>query len=135
MSSTQNFALTATSLSAVTQKMGARAAVKDVGRTGAEVPPEIRRAADGFESLFVAQLLEPLEKSSEAMFGSGPEGRTISGLYREQLSNSISKSRPLGVATLIEKELLARQASRVELNADLSPAKPKLASSGLAQHE
>ena len=94
-----------------------------------EIPAEIRRAADGFESLFVSQLLAPLEQSSEAMFGTGPEGRMISGLYTEQLSASISQARPLGVATMIEKALLNRHVAQLDttsLDPNLTP--------GLAQH-
>ncbi len=75
----------------------------------ARVPDEIRRAADGFESLFAAQLLEPIEKSASHLFGSGPEGRTIGGLFREQLATAVASARPLGIANMIENELLARQ--------------------------
>ena len=81
--------------------------------TRTPVPNDIREAADGFESLFVMQLLEPLEKSGQALFGDGPEGRTVGGLYREQLSQQIAASRPIGVADLIEKELLARRAAGI----------------------
>ena len=82
----------------------------DLSALGRETDPaiseEIRRAADGFESLFVTQLLEPLEKSSEHLFGSGPQGRTIGGLFRDQLATAVASSRPLGIASLIEQALL-----------------------------
>ena len=87
-----------------------------------KVPDSIREAADGFESLFVTQLLEPLEKSAESLFGTGPEGRTIGGLFREELSKSVAATRPLGVAEIIERELIAREAGVSAAAAALNPA-------------
>ena len=87
-----------------------------------QVPDRIREAADGFESLFVTQLLEPLEKSAESLFGTGPEGRTIGGLFREELAKSVAATRPLGVAELIERELIAREAGTSAAAAALNPS-------------
>jgi Rod binding domain-containing protein len=98
-------------------------------RTSA-VPAEIRRAADGFESLFVAELLAPLEESASHLFGSGPEGRTIGGLFRQQLAASVASARPLGIANLIEKQLLARVGT--PLPADSTAARRAAASYGKA---
>ncbi|MGA1203300.1 MAG: hypothetical protein ACO4BJ_10000 [Planctomycetota bacterium] len=84
------------------------------GSAATEVPADIRRAADGFEALFVMQLLEPLEKSGQALFGEGPQGRTVGGLFREQLASRIAEVRPIGVAGLIEQELLARRIAGIE---------------------
>jgi Rod binding domain-containing protein len=94
------------------------------------VPDAIRRAADGFESLFVAELLAPLEQSASHLFGSGPEGRTIGGLFREQLAASVASARPLGIANLIEKQLLARAGTT--LPADAQAVRRAAASYGKA---
>jgi len=94
------------------------------------VPAEIRRAADGFESLFVAELLAPLERSASHLFGSGPEGRTIGGLFREQLAASVASARPLGIATLIEKQLVAR--AGISSPADVTAARRAAAGYGKA---
>ncbi len=86
------------------------------------VPAAIREAADGFEALFITQLLAPLEKSTESLFGDGPEGRMISGLFREQLSESVAAARPLGVARLIEAELLARSTGKETASSETDPS-------------
>ncbi len=135
MIGTQNFSLTAPLLGLHGPALRGSDAPKGANATEkVEVPENIRKAADGFESLFVAQLLAPLEESSQAMFGEGPEGRTISGLYREQLSSSIAKARPLGVANLIEKELLARQAALLDVSGQGAAMRSERPANGLASH-
>lgn len=78
-----------------------------LGRSAKEV-------AEGFESLFLYQMLEPLEKSSEALFGEGPEGRTFSGLFRQQLAEQVAKSRPLGIADSIESAIEEQQKGKIQ---------------------
>lgn len=72
---------------------------------------QARQVAEGFESLFTYQLLEPLEKSGKAFFGDGPEGRTFGGMFRQVLAEQIAKSRPLGIADRMEEVLLARRST------------------------
>ena len=67
------------------------------------------RVANGFESLFLSMLLKPLDES-EAFFGTGAAGRSFSGLFRQQLADSLAVSRPLGIADRIEA-VLRRQAA------------------------
>ena len=74
--------------------LGNNASPKDVG--------------DGFESMFLSLMLEPLQES-EAFFGSGPAGRTFSGLFTQQLADRMAATRPLGVGDQIEQSLLRAQ--------------------------
>lgn len=74
-------------------------------QTPAEKLARAKEVAEGFESLFVHQMLEPLEKSGEVFFGEGAAGRTFSGLFRQIMADEISKSRPLGIANQIEQAL------------------------------
>ena len=82
--------------------------------SGARPAADARAAADGFESMFLYQLLAPLEQSSEAMFGDGAEGRTFAGLFRQVLADQLAKSRPLGIAQQIEAALARNQGPRPE---------------------
>ncbi|MGE3166165.1 MAG: rod-binding protein [Planctomycetota bacterium] len=76
--------------------------------------------ADGFESLFVFQMLEPLEKSGASFFGEGAAGRTFSGMFRQILADQIAKSRPLGIAKQIERSL-AEQDGRSSAQPSVGP--------------
>lgn len=79
------------------------------GSRGAPLGQSAKSVADGFESLFVFQMLEPLEKSGASFFGEGAAGRTFSGMFRQILSDQIAKSRPLGIANQIERTLSERE--------------------------
>ncbi|MEM7164923.1 MAG: rod-binding protein [Planctomycetota bacterium] len=73
-----------------------------------------KEVAEGFEGLFLFQMLEPLEKSSEALFGKGPEGRTFSGLFRQMLADQVASARPLGIADRIESAIEQQQNGKIQ---------------------
>lgn len=77
------------------------ARVSTMARTAAE-------AAEGFEALFLHLLLEPMEKAGEAFFGTGVEGRMFSGMFRQQMAESLAKQRPLGIADRVEASIAAQ---------------------------
>lgn len=78
-------------------------------------PEQASEVAEGFESLFLHQLLEPLERTGEALFGSGAEGRTFSGLFRQVLADQLAKARPLGIADQVEASLRRQQGDQNRL--------------------
>ena len=90
---------------------------------GPTLPPgaEPGRVGEQFESLFLSMLLKPIESSS-SFFGDGPEGRTFSGLFRQQLADQLAASRPLGIADRIEKVLKDRLDAAKELAQNIVPA-------------
>lgn len=62
----------------------------------------MKNAADGFESMFLHLLLEPLERSAQSLFGGGTSGEVMSGMFRQSLADQLAKSRPLGLGKHIE---------------------------------
>lgn len=64
--------------------------------------------AEEFEAMFLHMLLEPMEKAGEAFFGSGVEGKMFSGMFRQQIADSLAKQRPLGIADRVEASVLAQ---------------------------
>ena len=64
--------------------------------------------AEGFEALFLHLLLEPMEKAGEAFFGTGVEGKMFSGMFRQQMADSLAKQRPLGIADRVEASVAAQ---------------------------
>ncbi|MFN0056827.1 MAG: rod-binding protein [Planctomycetota bacterium] len=63
---------------------------------------QMKNAADGFESMFLHLLLEPLERSAQSLFGGGTSGEVMSGMFRQSLADQLAKSRPLGLGKHIE---------------------------------
>ena len=72
---------------------------------------EAREAAEAFESIFLAQVLDQMFRGIKT---DGPFGGGFSeGLYRsmmnEQVANSISRSGGVGIADAVYRELLSLQ--------------------------
>ena len=68
---------------------------------------ELKQAAQTFESLFVLQLLNEMEKTLEegSIFGGGIEGQTHGDLLRWELAKKISSRSPLGIADALIQQL------------------------------
>lgn len=82
----------------------------------------LREAAEGFEALFLNQLLEPIESAGGSLFGAGPEGRTFAGMFRQVLAEQLARSRPLGIADQVERTLAQRHSPT-----NRGPAEPGVA--------
>lgn len=67
------------------------------------------RVAEGFEAMFLAILLEPMEKAAGSFFGEGTEARIFAGMFRRQLADQLARARPLGIADQIESNLRGRE--------------------------
>ncbi|MFH1010630.1 MAG: rod-binding protein [bacterium] len=73
----------------------------------AEQPTRLKEVAQTFESLFVLQLLQEMEKTLEtgSIFGAGIEGKTYGELIEWELARRISAQSPLGIADALIRQL------------------------------
>ncbi len=69
-----------------------------------------REVARQFESLFVQNLLESMRDASmgDELFGSNAHDQ-YQGLFDQQLASNVSQGRGIGLAPLIERQILAQQ--------------------------
>lgn len=58
---------------------------------------KIDEAVQGFEAVFLHQMLEPLEKAGEAFFGGEQGGKIFGGLFRQQIADAMAQAEPLGL--------------------------------------
>jgi Rod binding domain-containing protein len=73
---------------------------------GKEENPELRRAAQEFEGVFLRMLLATmLPDDGGGLFGEGPGAGIVRGMFVDQVGASLSQRRALGVADLIERDL------------------------------
>jgi peptidoglycan hydrolase FlgJ len=67
----------------------------------APVDPAIRKAAEGFEGVFMSMLVEQMMKSTEVA-----EGNPLySGLMTEKLGDQLARSGGIGLADALERQL------------------------------
>ena len=81
-------------------------------RPGAQSSGEdIRRAAEDFESVFLAEMLRPMfdNLSTDAPFGGGSSERMFRTLMVEEYGKAIAKTGGVGIAETVERELLRMQ--------------------------
>lgn len=71
----------------------------------------LERAAQGFEAMFLAQMLAPMFESleSDTLFGGGPAEDIYRSLLAEEYSKAISRSGGVGIADQVRAELLRLQ--------------------------
>ena len=72
---------------------------------------EVRKAAEKFESQFIAQMLGHMFKGvkTDGMFGGGQAESTWSDFYVEEVGNVIARRGGIGIADVIERQLLQLQ--------------------------
>lgn len=58
---------------------------------------KIDEAVQGFEAVFLHQMLQPLEDAGEAFFGGEQGGKIFGGLFRQQIADAMAKAEPLGL--------------------------------------
>ncbi|MCB9365998.1 MAG: hypothetical protein H6506_04410 [Calditrichaeota bacterium] len=75
-----------------------------------ETPEQLKKAVDGFETLFAHQMLESMQSDLEggSIFGGGVEGNTLGAMAQWELAGKLADKLDLG----IEKDLLAQLAAR-----------------------
>jgi Rod binding domain-containing protein len=73
--------------------------------------PDAKKAAQDFEAVFLAQMLQPMFDTVEVdpMFGGGSGEETWRGLMVEEMGKQIARSGGVGLADFVEKEMLRLQ--------------------------
>ena len=95
---------------------GTAAAVKNTALTHSQ--QKLRKAAYQFEALFIKELLKTgSSKMSRGMFGGGMAEDFFQDSLHDQQAMSIVESGGLGIASLIEKEILALEKNSVKFSA------------------
>ena len=79
--------------------------------SGKRTPSEASAAAREFEAMFVAQMLKPVFDTLPrgGMFSGGPGEKIFQGLLVEQYGRAVAASGGVGIAEIVEREMLARQ--------------------------
>ena len=76
-------------------------------------PPEIRRVAEEFESVFLAEMLAPMFEAldTEGLGGGGQGEQMFRPMLVQQYAESISRAGGAGIADSIVREMLRMQAA------------------------
>ena len=72
---------------------------------------ELRRAAEEFEAVFLAQMLAPMFEiaKTDGLFGGGPGEDVYRSMMVEEYGKAIARSGGVGIADHVERELLRIQ--------------------------
>lgn len=82
---------------------------------GAQTPDQIRAAAEEFEAVFLAQMMEQMMgESTQSSFGGGPGEAAFKGLLNEEYAKVMAKSGGIGLADNLAREMLALQEAQGE---------------------
>ena len=73
--------------------------------------PALRRAAEEFEALFLAEMLAPIFETvdTEGLFGGGSAERIYRSLLVQEYGKALTQSGGVGIADAVERELLKLQ--------------------------
>ena len=77
----------------------------------AKTREDIKAAAQDFEAMFISQMLQPMfsETMDGGPFGGGSAEATFKGLMIEEYGKSIAASGQIGIAPVLEAEMLRMQ--------------------------
>ena len=76
------------------------------------------RAAEGFEALFLRLLLvRMLPEGDGGLFGGGPAAGVVRGLFVDEVGSSLARTRSLGIADLIERNMKREALAEPKLEA------------------
>jgi Rod binding domain-containing protein len=91
-----------------------------------KVKARIRKTAQEFEAMFLGQMLEPMFKGlkTEAPFGGGNAENTWRSLLVQEYGKSISKRGGLGVAKIIENQMLDMAGLSAKVKPGQNPQAP-----------
>ncbi len=89
----------------------ARAATTAPSTGRGETPDEIRRTAETFEAMFLAQMLAPMFDglSTDGEFGGGAGERAFRPMLIEEYGRAIMRAGGVGVADAVARELMRLQ--------------------------
>ncbi len=93
------------------QQQGEAAKAKAAGAKAAESRKAARQAAEDFEALFLAQMLQPMFKGLEAdaLFGGGPGEDVYKSMLVQEYGKAISRAGGVGIADAVQAEILKLQ--------------------------
>lgn len=76
----------------------------------------MRRVAQEFEAVFLAQMLKPMfaDAEAEAPFGGGPAEEIWRSVQLDEIAKSITRSGGIGLASAVERELVRLQSQTEE---------------------
>lgn len=79
-----------------------------------ESPAALKKAVEGFETLFAHQLLETMQKDLEgqSLFGGGVEGNTIGAMAQWELASKLANSLNLGIEQQLQTQLAASKGDK-----------------------
>lgn len=85
--------------------------VRPVNADVQNAPPEIRRVAEEFEAVFLAEMLSPMFEAldTEGLGGGGQGEQMFRPMLVQQYAESISQAGGVGIADSIVRELLRMQ--------------------------
>jgi len=84
----------------------------DAGSPGTEArKAAVRRAAEEFESVFLAQMMAPMFDGlgEDGLFGGGPSTKIYRSMMVQEYGKAIARSGGVGVADAVEREMLKLQ--------------------------
>jgi Rod binding domain-containing protein len=78
---------------------------------GAPVPPEVRRAAEEFEAVFLSEMLAPMFEAldTDGLGGGGTGEQIFRPMLVERYAESIARAGGVGIADSIVRELMRLQ--------------------------
>ncbi len=68
---------------------------------------KLNKAAKGFETMLVKQLIETMQKGTE-MFGKGPGANVYQDFFNQAIAESMANRGSIGVAKMISKQMESR---------------------------
>jgi Rod binding domain-containing protein len=68
---------------------------------------KLNKAAKGFETMLVKQLIETMQKGTE-MFGKGPGANVYQDFFNQAIAESVANRGSIGVAKMISKQMESR---------------------------
>lgn len=81
---------------------------------GGQTPDQIRAAAEEFEAVFLAQMMEQMMgESTQTSFGGGPGEAAFRGLLNEEYAKVMAKAGGIGLADSLAREMLAMQEAQM----------------------
>jgi peptidoglycan hydrolase FlgJ len=99
---------------------------RNTNRPNADVPDEIRRAAEEFESVFLSEMLAPMFESldTDGLGGGGTGEQIFRPMLVERYAESIARAGGVGIADSIMRELMRMQETvAVDPEAPSGPAR------------
>jgi len=64
---------------------------------------DLTRAANEFEGTFIRMLLSEMLPEEGSLFGSGPSGGIVRGMFVDSVGSSLAGRRALGIADMVER--------------------------------